>query len=419
MNTENLVNTEQLVIVGIDWADTNHVFHLIDLDETPLTGDVKQDPKAIDDLVKAWRKRSPGARFAVAVETTKGPLITVLLQYHDVVIYPINPAALASYRKAFAHGGGKNDPGDAMLLAEYLQHYLEKLRPLRQDEPLTREIASLAEDRRRLVDQRTAHCNEFKAVLKRYFPVILQLNAAKIYAEFILRFVLKYPTLADAQKAGASRLRKFFYGVGAKQKVEDRVEKIMSAMPMSDDGVILRTCARRASALCRLIETYNQQIDRYDNEIKELVVQHADYAIVASLPAGAYATRGRLIAALGDDRTRYANAESLQAASGIAPLTTQSGKQRFVSSRWACSKFMKQTFHEFAGLTITKCRWAGAYYKMQRSKGKSSQMARRALAYKWQRIIYRCWQDRVPYDEARYIERLKATNSPLIALMKD
>ena len=173
------------------------------------------------------------------------------------------------------------------------------------------------------------------------------------------------------------------------------------------------------AALCRLVETYNKQIDRYDKEIKKLVVGHADYAIVASLPAGAHATRGRLIAALGDDRSRYANAESLQVASGIAPLTTQSGKQRFVSSRWACSKFMKQTFHEFAGLTITKSKWAEAFYKMQLSKGKSPQMARRALAYKWQRIIFRCWQDRVPYDEARYIQRLKATSSPLIALMKD
>ena len=413
------MNTENLVFVGIDWADDHHAFHLIDLDNEPLTGDVQQDPQALDDLVQDWRNRAPGSTFAVAVETTKGPLITVLLQYDDVVIYPINPAALASYRKAFAHGGGKNDPSDALLLAEYLQHYVEKLRPLRQDEPLTREIAALAEDRRRLVDQRTAHCNELKAVLKRYYPAILQLNAAKIYADFILRFLRKYPTLDAAQKAGASRLRKFFYGVGAKQKVEARVEKIMNSLPMSADGVMLRTCARRAIALCRLIETYNQQIDRYDKEIKELVVRHADYAIVASLPAGAYATRGRLIAALGDDRTRFANAASLQAASGIAPLTTQSGKQRFVSSRWACSKFMKQTFHEFAGLTITRSQWAGAYYQMQRSKGKSAQMARRALAYKWQRIIYRLWQDRVPYDEARYLQRLKANNSPLLAFMKD
>ncbi len=412
------MNTENILLVGIDWADTDHAFHLIDGDQQPLTGLVKQDPQDIDDLVLDWRKRTPGATFAVAVETTKGPLITALLQYEDIVIYPINPAALASYRKAFAHGGGKNDPSDAMLLAEYLQHYIDKLRPLRQDEPLTREIAALAEDRRRLVDQRTAHCNELKAVLKRYFPVVLQLNAAKVYAAFIIRFLLKYPTLAAAQKAGMTRMRKFFYGAGARQKVEDRVEKVMNAMPISNDEVLLRSCARRAVALCRLIETYNTQIDRYDTAIKELVVQHDDYAIVASLPAGAYATRGRLIAALGDDRSRFANAEALQAASGIAPLTTQSGKQRFVSSRWACSKFMKQTFHEFAGLTITKSQWAGAYYKMLRAKGKSSQMARRALAYKWQRIIYRCWQDRVPYDEARYIERLKATNSPLIALMK-
>jgi len=256
------MNPENIVFVGIDWADDNHTYHYIGPDKESLTGQVDQDPKAIDELVQVWRKHTPGAKFAVAVETTKGPLITVLLRYDDLVIYPINPAALASYRKAFAHGGGKNDPSDAMLLAEYLQHYIDKLRPLRQDEPLTREIASLAEDRRRLVDQRTAHANEFKAVLKQYFPAVLQLKAAKIYAEFILRFVQKYPTLADAQRAGANRLRKFFYGAGARQKVEDRVEKIVAAMPISEDEVILRCCARRAVALCRLIETREPDIPR-------------------------------------------------------------------------------------------------------------------------------------------------------------
>lgn len=157
---------------------------------------------------------------------------------------------------------------------------------------------------------------------------------------------------------------------------------------------------------------------RYDGEIKTMVQQHTDYPLVASLPAGSYTTRCRLIAALGDDRSRFPKTESLQAASGIAPLTTQSGRQRFVSSRWACSKFMRQTFHEFAGLTITRCKWSAAYYKLQLSRGKSAQMAKRALAYKWQRITYRCWQDRVPYDEAKYLQRLRATGSPLIALME-
>jgi transposase len=411
------MNTKLLIPVGIDWADVDHAFHLVDPSGSTICGFFKQDPRAVEELVDAWRKRFPGLTFAVAIETTKGPLISALLKYDDVVIYPVNPAALASYRKAFAHGGGKNDPGDAMLLAQYLQHYLDQLRPLRHDQPLTRELASLAEDRRRLVDKRTAHCNEFKDLLKRYFPVILQLKAAKIYAVFILRFLTKYPTLADAQKAGENELRKFFYGVGAKRKVEDRVRLILDAMPLTEDGVLLRTSARRATALVRLIETFNGQVDRYDSEIKELVRQHADYAIVASLPAGSYATRCRIIAALGDDRSRFPKATSLQNASGIAPLTTQSGKTKFVSSRRACSKFMKQTFHEFAGLTITRSKWAAAYYKQQRDKGKSAQVAKRALAFKWQRIIHRCWQDRVPYDEQRYIERLRATGSPLIALM--
>lgn len=176
---------------------------------------------------------------------------------------------------------------------------------------------------------------------------------------------------------------------------------------------MIQGSARRVIALCQLIRVYNAAIDQYDAEIHKRVRQHSDYSIVASLPGAGDATHCRMIAALGDQRSRYASAESLQAAAGIAPLTTQSGKQKFVSSRWACSKFMKQTFHEYAGLSITSSEWAGAYYHRQRAKGKSPQMAKRALAYKWMRIIFRCWKDRVPYDEQHYIDRLMATQSPL------
>ena len=137
------------------------------------------------------------------------------------------------------------------------------------------------------------------------------------------------------------------------------------------------------------------------------------------MPGVAYKTQARIIAALGDDRSRYANASASQAATGIAPLTTQSGQMRFVSSRWACSKFIRQTFHEYAALSIKQCEWAKAYYQLQISNGKSAQMARRALAFKWERIIYRCWQNREAYDDARYVERLRVTNSPLIKRMNE
>jgi transposase len=306
-----------------------------------------------------------------------------------------------------------------MLLCDYLINFRDKLQPLRRDEPITRELAAMTEDRRRLVDQRTALCNELKAVLKRYFPTILELKAAKIYADFILALLVKYPTLADAQRAGKAKLLKLLFGMGTKDKIEERVNTLLNAIPLTEDATILRIESTRAVTICELLMAYNREIAKYDKALKELVVQHSDFNIFKSLPAGSFATQGRLIAAMGDDRSRYKNAEALQAASGIAPLTTQSGKQRFVSSRWACSKFMRQTFHEFAGLTIRKCPWAEAYYRLQLSRKKSPQMALRALAYKWQRILYRCWQSRTPYDDQRYVERLKATGSPLVALMSE
>ena len=150
---------------------------------------------------------------------------------------------------------------------------------------------------------------------------------------------------------------------------------------------------------------------------KPLVRQHADYHIVASLPGASDKTQCRIIAALGDDRTRYGSAEALQATSRIVPLTIQSGKQKVVCSRWACTKFLKQTFHEFAGLSLHHSKWARAYYDQQLASGKSPQVARRAFASKWLRIIFRCRKDRVPYNEDHYLQRLKDSGSPLAKLI--
>jgi hypothetical protein len=246
-----------------------------------------------------------------------------------------------------------------------------------------------------------------------YFPAILELKPERTYSEFVIALVLKYPTLEQIHKAGKTKLRRFFYSIGTKEKMEHRLDLLMKAIPITTDPVLIRTCARKCQAIASQIATLHRAIKGYDCEIKRLVQQHRDYAVVERPPGTSYNTRARLIASLGDDRSRYENVESLQAACGIAPITTQSGQSRYVNARWACTEFMKQTFHEFAGLSLSKCTWAKRYYEQMIAKGKSKQMARRALAYKWIRIIYRCWQTHQPYDESHYMERLKATGSKL------
>ena len=104
----------------------------------------------------------------------------------------------------------------------------------------------------------------------------------------------------------------------------------------------------------------------------------------------------------------------MQCLSGIAPVTERSGKSEWVHFRWACPKFLRQTFHEFAAHSMGKSTWARAYYQAQRKNQKSHHAVVRALAYKWIRIIFRCWKEGKPYEEQTYLQSLKRTGSPVI-----
>lgn len=100
---------------------------------------------------------------------------------------------------------------------------------------------------------------------------------------------------------------------------------------------------------------------------------------------------------------------------GIAPVTERSGQTSWVHWRYSCLKFLRQSFIEWASESLQHFFWASAFYHSQRAKSKSHQMAVRALAFKWIRIIFRCWQTRKPYDEAKYLLALKAKGSPLLS----
>ena len=403
----------QVILVGIDWADKVHAFEAVDPNGKRQSGTFNQSQADIAQWIDSWHKRFPNARILICVEATRGALINALMEYTNVTIYPVNPAALASYRKSFKHGGGKNDSVDAKLILKYLQNYQDELRSLLPNSPATRELEALTMHRRSLVNERVALGNRMIALLKCYFPTILELKPTYIHAKHVLSLLRKYPTLQKVQAAGRAKLQKLFCATGTKAMVEARIETLMTAKPITSDSIVLETNARLCQCFAAQIELLSEAINGYDAEIEKKVCQHADYAIVKDLPGAGVKSCARIIASLGDDRQRYRNVEGFQAAAGIAPLTTQSGNSLKVAARWAATKYIKQTFHEYAGLSIKKCGWAKAYYELQLSRGKTPQMAKRSLAFKWIRIIYRCWQNHQPYNEAHYLNRLQVTHSPL------
>jgi hypothetical protein len=104
----------------------------------------------------------------------------------------------------------------------------------------------------------------------------------------------------------------------------------------------------------------------------------------------------------------------VQRYAGIAPVTERSGNSTWVHWRWKCPTFLRQTFVEWAALTIPRSFWAAAYYRQQRSKGQAHQAAVRALAFKWIRILHHCWRTGQKYDEATYLKALKQRGSSLL-----
>jgi transposase len=402
-----------VIAIGIDWADQLHAFAAMLPDGTVETGSFRQQPHAIQQWLDGWQTRFPQARLEIALETSRGGLVNALLQSAAVRLYSLNPHALACFRKSFAHGGGKSDPLDARRIMQYLLAHRAELRPLLLNQPLTRELDELVRHRRRLVDERVRLAHRLKSLLKDYFPALLELAPSKPYAHFLVALLRRYPTLQAVQQAGPRRLRQLLLGLGSRNRVEQRIAILMEAQPLTSDPVILRTHARYAQALAATIDLQNQTIRQYDADLKRLLPGHEDYPLFKTLPGASVRTHARLIAALGDDRSRYATAESLQCAAAIAPLTEQSGKSRHVHRRWAAPTFLMQTFFEFAGLSVPSCAWAKAFYETQRTRGKSAAGAKRALAYKWIRIIHHCWKTRTPYDEAAHLANLRRQASPL------
>ena len=158
----------------------------------------------------------------------------------------------------------------------------------------------------------------------------------------------------------------------------------------------------------------NRTTSQFDRAIAQTVAQITDYSLFAALPGAGPTLAPRLLVAFGEQRDRYHDAAQLQQYSGIAPVTERSGKSSWVHWRYAAPTFLRQTFIEWAAQTIPHSFWARAFYEQQRAKGCSHQTALRALAFKWIRILFRCWQDRVPYDEAAYLNALQRRSSPLL-----
>jgi transposase len=404
--------------VGLDWADQKHAWCLQAAGATQReSGEVEHTPETVEAWVGQLCRRFGNRPIAVAVEQVKGALVFMLSKYELLHLFPVPPAMSASMRDALYPSGAKDDPRDAELLLDLLLKHRDKLRRLAPDSEATRRVQNLVEERRNLVDEKTAQTNRLTNHLKIYFPQMLGWFD-RLDTELVCALLERWPTLEELQKVPPARLRTFFRKHRSRDQelIERRIVGIQQAIPATRDGAVIEAKSAVVKVSAQLIRSLVRGIADLDRKIEEAAAAHPDFFIFESLPGAGAALAPRLLAAFGSQRERYANAEDVQAYTGIAPVTERSGKKKWVHFRWACPKFLRQSLHEWAGHSIAHSQWARSYYQQQRERGKGHHAAVRGLAFKWIRIVFRCWRDRVVYDESKYLAALAKRNSPLAAV---
>jgi|RhiMethySRZTD1v2_1073278.scaffolds.fasta_scaffold254496_2 transposase len=412
-NTQSIDPAAPVAWIGLDWGHYEHAFSLEDRTGRKEEATLKHSAESLHGWLRELAQRYGGHPVALGVEASRGAVLEVLLQYHWLVIYPINPITSARYRTAFTPSGASDDLPDARVLLELVRDHRAKLRPLEAQDPQTQELNALVQARRDMVDRRTQVLNQLTMLLRSYYPQALELvdNLDSVLAVDLLK---RWPDMLALKTAKASTITRFYYAHNLRRPelLEQRLELIRNAVALTTDHGRIKAAVLHLRLLLDQLQAFRKHIPIIEVQIKTLFGQHSEAALFRDLPGAGAHLAPRLCVAFGTVRTLYPEPTSLQKLSGVAPVREKSGQQLWTHWRWRAPVFIRQTFVEWAGQTVVYSAWARTYYEAMKAKGKPRHVILRALAFKWIRVLWKCWQDRTPYDEARYLKQLLHRKSP-------
>jgi transposase len=414
-NTAPIASSQQppaapIVWIGLDWADKQHCLAVQSPGaSSPTIHFVEQKPQAIEALLLKLYQEHSQAQLGVCIEQARGPVIYTLMKYDFVLIYPVNPRSLADFRRAFAVSGAKSDGADAALLCELGAKHHQRLRSMQPEDAPVRQLRQEVEGRRAFVDHRTAFLNQLTMTLKSYYPLVVQLFGEDLGSAMALEFVRRWPTLAKLKAAKPAVLRSFFYKHNSRseKKIQERLQAIESAVALTEDPAIVNALQLKALCLLRQIAAVEKSIGEYDLRIASTFERYAQSKLFSELPGAGKVLAPRVAAVFGTQHQNWSSASQLQCWSGVAPVRKQSGNSSTVHFRRARPIFVHQSLIEFAKSSIVYCDWARLLYQDRLSRGKSKFAAIRMVAFKWLRILYRCWKLNIPYDETQYLRGLQ------------
>jgi transposase len=391
--------TAMRVTAGVDWAKDDHAVCVVGdqgeiLDRFTVPHDAAGLKRMAARLLRAGVEQ-------VGIERGDGPVVDTLMRA-GLVVFVIPPGQVKNLRSRYGSAGNKDDRFDAYVLADVVRTDMRRLRPMVYDSEQTTALRGSVRARRDLVTHRVAAANQLRAHLQIVFPAAATLFA-DIDSAITLTFLGRFTTQEAADWLSPKRLAAWLCSVSYSGGVDPAVlHARLLAAPRGATGEPAAIHAGTTTALAAVLRTLAAQIQILTTSIGEQLDTHPDAAIFTSLPRSGSVRAARLLAEIGDARGRFPTRDSLTCLAGVAPSTRQSGKVKSVTFRWGADKQLRDALCDFAGDSRRANPWAANLYAKATARGCDHPHAVRILARAWAHIIWRCWQDNVPYNPATH-----------------
>jgi transposase len=402
------------VTAGVDWARDDHAVCVVgDQGEVLDRFTVPHDAAGLKRMAARLLRAGVGQ---AGIERGDGPVVDALLRA-GLTVFVIPPGQVKNLRSRYGSAGNKDDRFDAYVLADVVRTDVRRLRPMVCDSEQTTALRSTVRARRDLVGHRVAAANQLRAHLHNVFPAAAALFA-DIDSPITLAFLSRFTTQEQADWLSPRRMAAWLASVSYTGRADPAVlHARLLAAPRGQTGQHAVVHAGTTVALVAVLRALNAQIQALAASIGDQLAAHPDAAIFTSLPRSGTIRAARLLAEIGDARGRFPTRDSLTCLAGVAPSTRQSGKVKTVTFRWGADKQLRDALCDFAGDSRRASPWAADIYDKAIARGCDHPHAVRILARAWAHVIWRCWQDNLPYDPGAHnsLQALLNQNRPVAA----
>jgi transposase len=406
--------------VGIDWASRKHRVCLLDgHGRVVAERDIAHDGKELSELCR-WllkKTRATAGEIGVAIETTRGPVVEVLLE-RGFQVYAMNPKQLDRFRDRFTVAGAKDDSRDGHALGDALRTDRHALRLLTVDDPLVIELREWSRMGNELEQERNRLTNRMREQLWRYYPQMLELTN-DLGDNWFLDLWSLVPTPAVAATITETAIATLLKRHRIRRIDAAWVRLQLQHQPVTVAAGTVEAATAHIRALAARINLVNEQLKEVSRSLDGLCAkleagtegpsgqrcEQRDVAILRSCPGIGPINLATLLAEAWEPLQRR-DYHALRILCGVAPVTRRSGRSCRVTQRLACNNRLRNTAYHWARTAMQHDPASTQRYAEQRRRGHSHGRALRGLADRLLAMLCILLERQVLFDPMHASKRL-------------